>query len=133
MLQGMAAFSFMALRSRLWNRFYAGAAGFNALLSISASSRVTSSNTLRITHVNPWTLVDTLGTDSQQDDQWNRLERNIIMKKQKKQSLKARDLTPLKNVTGGRHHRRANARALGLVERADEGAGLGPFGHRSPQ
>jgi len=55
------------------------------------------------------------------------------MKKQKKQSLKARDLMPLKNVTGGRHHRRASARALGLVERADAGPGLGPFGHRSPQ
>jgi hypothetical protein len=56
------------------------------------------------------------------------------MKKQKKLGLKARDLTPLKNVTGGRHHRRAQAsHALGLVDRADAGAGLGPFGHRSPQ
>jgi hypothetical protein len=56
------------------------------------------------------------------------------MKKQKKLSLKARDLMPLKNVTGGRHHRRGNAaRALELVDRADAGQGLGPFGHRSPQ
>ena len=58
------------------------------------------------------------------------------MKKQKKLSLKARDLTPLKNVTGGGKHRRGHAShalGLGLVERADAGAGLGPFGHRSPQ
>jgi len=40
MLQGMVAFYFRPLRSRLWNRFCAGATGFNALLRIPASSRV---------------------------------------------------------------------------------------------
>ena len=53
------------------------------------------------------------------------------MKKQKKLSLKARDLAPLKNVIGGKHHRRAQvSHALGLDDRADARAGL--FG-RSPQ
>jgi hypothetical protein len=53
------------------------------------------------------------------------------MKKQKKLNFKARDMTPQKNVTGGKHHRRAQvSHELGLVDRADARAGL--FG-RSPQ
>ena len=47
------------------------------------------------------------------------------MKKQKKKSLKARDLTPLKNVTGGKRRRGHASLGLGLVERADAGPGPG--------
>jgi len=68
----------------------------------------------------------------QQDDAWNRLERNT-MKKQKKLSLKARDLTPQKSVTGGRHHRAHQSVARVLFDRGDVFPGPGPFGHRSPQ
>jgi hypothetical protein len=62
-------------------------------------------------------------------------EKGDAMKKQKKLILKARDLTPLKHVTGGRHHKAhgSHAHGLGLVERGDFVPGSGLFGHRSPQ
>lgn len=41
------------------------------------------------------------------------------MKKQNKLSLKVRDLTPLKDVTGGKH-RRQGSHAAGFVQRGDE-------------
>lgn len=49
------------------------------------------------------------------------------MKKQKKRSLKVRDVEPLKNVTGGKH--RAHGLHAGAFTQRGEGrSDLGPFG-----
>jgi hypothetical protein len=51
------------------------------------------------------------------------------MKKQKKLTIKVRDLAPLKDVAGGR--RRAHGlQAHASGHRGKSGAGLGPFGLR---
>jgi len=64
-------------------------------------------------------------------DEWNKLERNAEMKK----NIILRDLTPLKDVTGGRRHKHRHARGAARVrgglgnESVGEGVGsLGPFG-----
>jgi len=48
------------------------------------------------------------------------------MKKQKKVSIKVRDLEPLKNATGGR--RRHHGLHAGASAQHEGRAGLGPFG-----
>lgn len=48
------------------------------------------------------------------------------MKKQKKLTIKIRDLAPLKDVAGGRRRLHAHA----CAHRGEGGAGLGPFGLR---
>ena len=64
-------------------------------------------------------------------DEWNKLERNAEMKK----NIIIRDLTPLKDVTGGRRHKNRHARGAAKArgglgnESVGEGVGsLGPFG-----
>ena len=56
------------------------------------------------------------------------------MKKQNKLSIKVRDLEPLKDVVGGRRHRRAHARAGAFSDRPDLRGefkgGWNPFGFR---
>jgi hypothetical protein len=54
------------------------------------------------------------------------------MKKEKKLSLKVRDLTPSKDVVGGRH-RVHGQHGHGFVQRGDRMGGLGPFGLRKIQ
>jgi len=49
------------------------------------------------------------------------------MKKLNKLSINVRDLTPLKDVTGGRH-RAHGLQAGAFAQRGDRVAGLGPFG-----
>lgn len=93
----MAAFVSGGQGHGFLNRFCAGSAGFIALPLLSVSFRVTSRRTLRTTHV----------------------RKEHTMKKQNKLSLKVRDLTPLKDVTGGKH-RRQGSHAAGFVQRGDE-------------
>ena len=55
------------------------------------------------------------------------------MKKQNKLSIKVRDLEPLKDVTGGRGHRRLLQVGAFRGEHCDGYRGLGPFGLNRPQ
>ena len=55
------------------------------------------------------------------------------MKKQKKLSIKVRDLEPLKNVTGGRHRHRAHGLHAGGFGQREGRAGMGPFGLQQVQ
>jgi len=56
------------------------------------------------------------------------------MKKQKKRTIKVLDVTPSKDVTGGRRHRHGHGlQGEALAQRGDSARGLGPFGLNQPQ
>ena len=56
------------------------------------------------------------------------------MKNQKKLNLRVRDLTPLKDVVGGRHRIRGlHGHGFGFVRRGENGTAVGLFGFRKIQ